>query len=207
LIVHNCGYGLGSKKFREQLDTVYDVQVDEPFAERCIRAFRRKYSAISALWKKLETGFAYAVSNRSKRIRVGPVFMGLTEISGREFAFIEMPNGRRMFYAYPRVNEEGRVEYLGRNLYKGGAWEIVSTYGGKTTENLVQALSRDLLAGAMLNLDRAGFPLVLTVHDEVVAEGGAERLKEFEEIMKRVPPWATGLPLGVESFHCVRYRK
>jgi hypothetical protein len=207
LIVHNCGYGLGAKKFREQIDTVYDVQISEEFAEKCIRAFRKKYSAIPALWRKLEAGFAYAVQNRSKRVRVGPVFMGMVEISGREFAFIEMPNGRRMFYAYPKLNGEGRVEYLGRNLYKGGAWETVSTYGGKTTENLVQALSRDLLAAAMLRLDEAAFDLTLTVHDEIVAEGLAERLPEFEKILTEVPTWAAGLPLAVESFHSARYRK
>lgn len=207
-VVLGAGYGLGGEKFQAQLDTVYDVQVELDFAEASIRAFRRRYSKIPKLWSLLERGFAYAVKNKSKRIAVGAFKMGYTESGGVPFAFIELPSGRRMNYAQAEFSEEdGRVHYFGRNLYAGGKWQRVSTYGGKLTENVVQAISRDLLAEAMLRLDRAGFPLVLTVHDEVVAEGGPERLKEFERLLVECPTWAKGLPLGVEAFACSRYHK
>jgi DNA polymerase len=115
-----------------------------------------------------------------------------------------------MYYAQPVFKDDGRVHYLGRNLYAGGRWEQVSTYGGKLTENIVQAISRDLLAQAMLRLDAAGFKLSLTIHDEVVAEdhgGGLLCLETFEKMLTQCPPWAKGLPLGVESFPCKRYHK
>jgi DNA polymerase len=206
-VVLGAGYGLGGKKFQAQLDTVYDVQVDLDFAETSIRAFRGKFSKIPALWRTLEKGFAYAVGKKSSRIKVGPVLMGTLEVNGVPFAFIELPNGRRMYYAQPKLDENARVHYLGRNLYAGGRWESVSTYGGKLAENIVQATSRDLLAQAMLRLEEEGFRLLLTIHDEVVAEGGPERMKEFESILTHCPPWAKGLPLGVEAFPCKRYHK
>jgi DNA polymerase len=189
------------------LDTVYDVQVELDFAEASIRAFRSKYSEIPKLWKKLERGFAFAGGQKAKRVRVGPVLMGTLDVNGVPFAFIELPSGRKMFYAQPLLKEDGRVHYLGRNLYAGGRWEQVSTYGGKLAENIVQAISRDLLAEAMLRLDRSGFKLSLTIHDEVVAEGPHEDLKAFERLLLVAPPWAEGLPLGVEAFHCNRYHK
>lgn len=206
-MVHNCGYGLGALKFQKQLDTVYDVQVELDFAESAVRAFRSKYSMIPRLWRKLEAGFGFAVSKQAKRVAVGPVYMGVTDVNGIPFAFIELPSGRKMYYAQPVFKDDGRVHYLGRNLYAGGRWEQVSTYGGKLTENIVQAISRDLLAQAMLRLDAAGFKLALTIHDEVVAQGVAEDLEAFERLLLTAPPWAEGLPLGVEAFHCKRYHK
>ncbi len=209
-VVLGAGYGLGALKFQTQLDTQYDVQIELDFAETSIRAFRSKYAEIPKLWRKLERGFAYAVGQGSKRVRVGPVLMGTLEVNGIPFAFIELPSGRKMFYAQPSLKEDGRVHYLGRNLYAGGRWEQVSTYGGKLTENIVQAISRDLLAQAMLRLDAAGFKLALTIHDEVVAQdhgGGLLNLDTFEKVLLQCPPWAEGLPLGVESFRCNRYHK
>lgn len=83
----------------------------------------------------------------------------------------------------------------------------VFTYGGKLTENVVQAFSRDVMADAMLRLDKAGFPLVLTVHDEIVAQAGADGLPEFKRIMEKAPEWAEGLPIAVEAFATRRYHK
>jgi DNA polymerase len=204
-VVLGAGYGLGSAKFLTQLDKQFDVQIDEALADRCIRTFRRRYTAIPKLWETLERGFKFVLRNQSKKVKVGPVFMGMTEDGSN--AFIELPSGRKMFYRNAHLDADGEIRYFGRNLYAGGRWEEVATYGGKTTENVVQAVSRDLLAAAMLRLDAAGFRLVLTVHDEVVSEDGPERLKEFERLLLVAPPWAAGLPLGVECFATERYRK
>lgn len=205
--VLGAGYGLGSKKFRAQLDEVFDVEVSEEFADRAITAFRRRYPAIPKFWSLLDRAFTHAVVHKPKRIRVGPrLFMGALTIGDVPFVFIELPSGRKLYYAWPHL-KEGRPHYLGRNLYKGGAWELVGTYGGKLAENVTQAFSRDLLADAMVRMDRAGICLNLTVHDEVVAEQGEHELKLFEELMKQTPPWAAGLPVGVEAFQTERYRK
>jgi DNA polymerase bacteriophage-type len=91
-------------------------------------------------------------------------------------------------------------------------WGPRRMYGGLWTENAVQAIARDLLAHSMLQVERAGFPVVLTVHDEILSEvtrgaRPAEVEKQFAEVMRRVPDWAAGCPVGVETWCGDRYRK
>jgi DNA polymerase len=83
------------------------------------------------------------------------------------------------------------------------------TYGGSLTENIVQAIARDFLAEAMLRVEAAGYPIVATIHDEIVSEVpyGFGTLAEFEKEMARVPRWGAGCPIGVEGFEAERYRK
>jgi DNA polymerase len=84
----------------------------------------------------------------------------------------------------------------------------IGSYGGKLTENITQAVCRDLLADALVRLERAGLPVVLHVHDEVVSELRAKtELVAMETIMSTVPQWAEGLPLAVEGYAEERYRK
>lgn len=214
-----CGYGLGAAKFRKQLDEVFDVVIDEDLAERVVETYRARYPRIPAFWRLLERGFGHVVRNGSRRVQVGPVFMGTAEHGGRPFAYIELPSGRPLWYAFPKLAlsdpelppcerkflGEDSVSYLGRDLHTH-QWGRVATYGGKLTENVVQATSRDLLLDAMVRLEDAGFPLSLTVHDEVVAEE-ATGLDEFTRIMNATPPWAAGLPHAAECFATRRYRK
>ena len=92
-----------------------------------------------------------------------------------------------------------------------GKWQRVSTYGGSLVENIIQGLARDVLADAMLRLDKAGWRIALHVHDEVVCEiSESEKelaLSEFSRILSEVPAWAVGLPTAVEAWRGKRYRK
>jgi DNA polymerase len=82
------------------------------------------------------------------------------------------------------------------------------TYGGKLVENAVQALSRDVLAHGILNLERAGFPVLMTIHDENIVSIKHEiQLDEVSKIMCQLPAWAKGFPVAAEGFVCSRYRK
>lgn len=84
----------------------------------------------------------------------------------------------------------------------------VASYGGKLTENVTQAVCRDLLADALLRIASAGLDIVLHVHDEIVVELENEgQLAGVEALMCRVPRWAAGLPLRAEGYCSARYRK
>ena len=109
----------------------------------------------------------------------------------------------------PWGEEKEQIHYMSVDG-KTKKWQETHTYGGKLTENVVQALSRDILAEAMTRLDAEGYHIVLHVHDEIVAECDEHRnnyLSLFEAFMKQVPKWATGLPIAVEGWVGKRYRK
>jgi len=83
----------------------------------------------------------------------------------------------------------------------------MTTYGGKLVENITQAVARDIMAESMLKLEDAGYPIVLTVHDEIISEVTDGTVEEFTNIMEEVPVWANGLPIKVETYEAKRYRK
>jgi DNA polymerase len=93
--------------------------------------------------------------------------------------------------------------------FKAGQWIRRDAYGGLLTENVVQAMARDLLVSNMFLCEREGLPIVLTVHDEVVVESVSSRMSEFEDIMKSRPQWAVDyrIPVAVECMESGRYRK
>ncbi|QEF98177.1 DNA polymerase I, thermostable [Stieleria maiorica] len=88
-------------------------------------------------------------------------------------------------------------------------WSKERTYGGKLTENVVQAIARDFLCEAMLRVERERYPIVATVHDEIICEVPDQfgDLRTFERIMKQIPVWGRGCPIEVEGFEAKRYRK
>src|SRR5690606_2917922 len=88
-------------------------------------------------------------------------------------------------------------------------WGPVYGYGGLWTENVVQAIARDLAAGAMERLEEAGYRPILSVHDEVLSEPeiGHGSVEEYLDIMRDSPDWANGLPVAAEGWEGNRYRK
>ena len=208
-----AGYGIGGKGLMNQLDKNNDVQIEEAFAKQIVSAYRKTHPNVVAWWELLERAFRFVTRERSKRVEVKrgtsiPLFMGTSEIGGLPYTWIELPNGRKLYYAQAMVKPDGEVRYFGRDLRNGGKWGMTPTYGGKIAENVTQACARDVLAEAMLRLEKAGWPLVLTVHDEVVSEmkdGGTE--EEFASILVQAPEWTKGLPLAAETFTSARYRK
>lgn len=110
----------------------------------------------------------------------------------------------------PGVGEAFKLTYASANAEKGGNWEREDTYGGKLTENADQAISRDLMAFSMLQVDADPvYDMVMSVHDEVVAEvdEGAADHKGFEALVTRLPPWAVGCPVTAEAWTGPRYKK
>lgn len=216
-VVLGAGYGLGGATLAHQLDEQYDVAIDTERAGDIIAIYRGKYPKIPLFWKNLENFVRHAIRENSSRIAFpgGKLHAGVREFKGRRFGYVELPSGRPIYYYQPVADQrvgkwpDGRpkvqMTYFGRNVYKGGLWERVDTYGGKQTENVVQAFSRDLLAGMLLDMDAAGMEPVLSVHDEGVNRHGSPQ--ELLEIMTRVPEYAEGLPISAETYRAARYRK
>lgn len=127
---------------------------------------------------------------------------------------IKLPNGRKLVYQNPVLSKNrwggDSIKYKGVNQ-DTKQWGWVETYGGKLSENIIQAIARDLLADGMRRLDAAGFPIVMHVHDEVVAdipnEGTDFVLEEMCRILGEPVPWAKGLGTPAEGFVTPYYKK
>lgn len=124
--------------------------------------------------------------------------------------FLRLRSGRYLCYPQPKIgiNRFGSesITFMGNNTVK--KWDRIETYGAKLVENIVQATSRDLLAGTMRRLETAGNPVVMHIHDEAVIDAPTDRsLDTIVKIMTEVPDWADGLILNAAGFVGGFYKK
>jgi DNA polymerase len=121
-------------------------------------------------------------------------------------------NGKAIHYANARPSSEpdlwGRLKWT-YWAYRRGQWREIEPYGGQLTENVCQALARELLVDAMSRFEERGFPVVLTVHDEIVVEHPHITKELVEEIMSERPPWAQklGVPIAAKAWVGKQYGK
>lgn len=168
------------------------------------RAWRYGHPAVSSFWKELEAAAVRAVNHgkpqQCRRLAIDKKGAWLR---------IRLPSGRYLCYPSPQVNEEGKLSYMGTNQYSR-KWERIPTYGGKLVENITQAVARDVLALSMPEIEAAGYRIVLTVHDEIIAEAPDQpqyTADNLAALMAAPPAWAQGLPLAAAGFEAYRYRK
>lgn len=100
-----------------------------------------------------------------------------------------------------------QIQFWGVGLNR--KWCRQRTYGAKIVENVVQGIARDFLAEAMFRCEDAGYPIVATIHDEIMCERkiGEGSLEEFEDLMRQIPPWGKGCPIEVEGYESLRFKK
>jgi DNA polymerase len=172
--------------------------------------WRAAHPNIKRFWYAIDRATWEAVRNRERVIRCGRL---LLKCSGL-FLFIKLPSGRKLAYPYPRIEiEDLQHEVVVFKDASAGQWRDCrggnGAYGGLWTENIVSGIARDLLAGAMLRLEGAGYKIVLHVHDEAVAEVAKDfgSVEEFTRLMIASPSWALGLPIAAKGWTGQRFSK
>lgn len=119
----------------------------------------------------------------------------------------KLPSGRLLTYWGARLDTDGKICFMGQNQTTR-KWERTDTWGGKLVENVVQAFARDCLAVALIRLEKAGYEIVFSVHDEIVAEAPeGSRWEDMAEIMGRPIEWAPGLLLRADGYETKFYMK
>jgi DNA polymerase len=171
-----------------------------------IKDWRQAHPAIGKLWKGLRRAALQAVFT-GQRIECGKITFSMNNGT----LLMTLPSGRTLSYPQAHLGP-GKFEGTREVHFKDnarGAWNEVDSWHGLFTENAVQAISRDLLAAAMLRLEAAGYKVVLHVHDEVIVEVpddfGSE--DEFRRLLLALPDWAAGLPLAGKVRSGKRYAK
>ena len=200
-----CGFGGGVnalKAFGADKMGLSDEDMDS-----IIKKWRASSPNICKLWRDVEAAAFSAIKSKS------PIacHKGISFHAIDDFLFINLPSGRKLAYFKPRIikkDDKDSLAYDG-NIHSSGGWGLISTWGGKLVENIVQAIARDCLAVAMLRLDAAGYKIVMHIHDEIVCEmpNSKGSLEEVINIMCRPIVWADGLLLAADGYVSSFYRK
>jgi len=199
------GYGgaVGALKAMDALE----MGLTEDELPDLVKTWRAANPNITKFWWDVEAAAHDAVKDR----KITVLQYGLTFSYKSGCLFITLPSGRRLAYLRPKIEIDTRYNKP-QLTYEGveqKLWKHLKTYGPKLVENIVQAVSRDCLAAAIVRLHDAGYRIVFHVHDEVIAEMpfGSGSVEEMCEIMGRPIEWAPGLPLRADGFECEYYQK
>lgn len=199
-----CGYG-GSVGAMKSMGAVR-MGVKEEELQPLVDAWRQANPRIVQFWWEVDRAAKTCVKQHV------PTQAGRLRFEYQSgILFIQLPSGRRLAYAKPRMGENrfGGEAITYEGVGTGRKWERLETYGAKCVENIVQGTARDLLALALLRLEKAGYPVVMHCHDEAICEVpiGQGSVEEVNRIMAVAPEWAEGLPLKADGFETEFYKK
>jgi len=205
VLVLACGYGMGPARFQETA-AGYGLSLDMHEAETAVMSWREANPRVVDFWRGCQKAVQQVMRTLGASERVGAV----TFIHRPGLLLARLPCGRHLTYRAPRldVSGQGRNEISYRGSL-GGNWVRLRTWGGKIVENLSQAVARDVMVEAMLQL--GGVDLIATVHDELIAEAPEARadavLGLMLATMRVTPAWAPGLPMEAAGAVVRRYTK
>lgn len=213
------GYG-GGVNALTTMDTKKALTEEEK--PEILSKWREANKKIVSLWKSLENAAKKCISTRMVQVFEIDAVASITFRYESGAMTIELPSGRKLFYPSARLGSrtiQGAngdfdvqdISYFGQDQQTGG-WVKLHTYGGKLTENIIQAISRDLLANAIFKVFDLGYNIVLHVHDEIAAEipkdGNEETvLQQMIDAMCTAPEWAANIPLRAAGYITEYYKK
>lgn len=213
------GYGGGVNAL-----TTMDIKkaLTEEEKPEILSKWREANKKVVSLWKSLENAAKKCIGTRTAQVYEIDALASVTFRYESGAMTIELPSGRKLFYPSARlgnrtiqgVNGDFDVQdisYFGQDQTTG-KWVKLHTYGGKLTENIIQAISRDLLANAIFKVFDLGYNIVLHVHDEIAAEipkDGNEEivLQQMIDAMCTAPEWAANIPLRAAGYITEYYKK
>lgn len=197
----SCGYcgGVGALK-------AMGAKMPEEEMQPLVDAWRAANPNIVAFWSALDRA-ARTVIRKKTSARVGKVTLYWQD----DKMFMHLPSARNLCYQSPHFTENrfgsDAIGYYAPNA--AGQMVVQETFGGKLAENATQAIARDILAHALLTLEKNGYPVIFHVHDEAVIEKptGQGSLEEACRLMAIAPDWAKDLPLRADGYECAYYQK
>ena len=202
--VLGCGYQMGPGRYLAQAHDQGATDVTEEMAIHAVNSYRRRYDKVRKFWRKIEKAAKRAVATGE------PMQCNcFTFDIDNNFLRMRLPSGRYLYFYKPRIVSDGWGEHLEYMAEKNGKLYRKQIYGGLLTENGCSGIARDIMEQGMFNAEAAGFLLLFTVHDELIAEENeyAETLKQFIKCITILSAWAKGIPLTAEGIESKRYRK
>ena len=204
-----CGYGGGIGALKAMGADKMGLTDDE--LQTVVRKWREASPHIVKLWTDVENAAMNAVSGIPTTIKQKNLHFHVED----DALFVEIPSGRHLVYLHPHLGQNrfgsDAILYtgLGGSKTTAGRWGTLETYGGKLSENLVQAIARDCLCAAMKRLTDAGYKICAHIHDEVILEmpEGRGSLDDAVRIMCQNELWNEGLVMNADGFEAKYYQK
>ena len=176
--------------------------LSEAEQRQIVTDWRKANPHIVKLWRHLE----YAAKDTVRYRRENRAERGLRFGWWRGAMTVRLPSGRTLMYPRARLTEDGRLAFAATDSVTR-QWGEAETYGGKLTENVVQAIARDCLAHVMTRIEARGWPIVFHIHDEVVVDYRRPLVQELKDIFATPPDWARDLPLRGDGYATPYYLK
>ena len=189
-----------------------DMGLTEEEMKDIVDRWRKSSKRIVELWYALENAAVEVLeTGEPQMVKCVKLAREYDFIYGQDFFTIALPSGRKLFYPEPILKEnrfgQMQMHYMGINQTTK-KWEVIPTYGGKLTENIVQAIARDCLTETLLRIKAKGWPIVFHVHDEVILDVPMSvELEEVIQTMTEEISWAKGLILNAAGFTGSYYMK
>lgn len=161
----------------------------------------------NGLWTQVLAAAVLAVHSPGTTFGANRLQFRVMETKAGPFLYMRLPSGRKLAYYKPEIRK-GELTFMGVDTYTT-VWKRCSTYGGKLVQNAAEGIARDLMVVAMFKLNKLKYPILATVHDEIVTEPreGFGSVREVCNVMCDKPEWAAGLPVNADGFRAKRYRK
>jgi len=206
-------YQMGGERLQGACLDQAGLKIEREQASYIIATIRNTYRHVPKFWELMDNAAMMAVKT-GKRIKTTRKDIWWQVQKG--VLVCRLPSGRLLRYQSPSIKPTKTpwgTTRLSLHYYaqdsKTKRWQETHTYGGKLTENIVQAVARDMIAEAMLRVEAAGYNVLLTIHDELLTERSTGRgyLDEFESLTTELPDWANGLPMAAKVWKGHRYLK
>lgn len=202
--VLGLGFQMAAPKFKAQAAS-FGIEIDIELAEHAVKVYRKLHKKLKTFWSNINKAACMAVDRPDLLIKCNEYIAFICE---GDFLYMLLPSGRRIAYYQPTIGfnawDQPNLNYM--DINEKHQWVRVHTFGGKLTENAVQAIARDILAKAVSDLIECGFTVITHIHDEVVIQG-MEKQADIESIITHVPTWAEGMPIDVKGFISPRFKK
>ncbi len=186
----------------------YKIDLSLAEATKLIKLYRRMHPMVVLYWEKLEKAFRLATQNPGQAYELP---YGLRFFREDNVTVIQLPSTRRLYYTGAKIEGTARYPQLAMPNPAAHGDKTIYMWGGYLAENIVQAVSRDILAEAVLKIEELGVRIPLIVHDDmsiVVPEQEAEAYRvQIEDIARTPPAWAAGLPVDIDCTISKEYVK
>jgi len=215
--VLGCGFGMGWKKFLSRCVEQRGLDIIADIAQKAVKGYRTKYERVPKAWKECEAAAIKAIQNPG--VAYSACQGKLSYRLDRHFLTVRLPSGRKLYYPQAKtiegINDWGQEQTViyyktwNQNAPAGRKWEYEKIWGGTLFQHCVQAIAMDIMSDGMLNAEKEGYHALFTVHDESLSMVKKDfgSVKEYENLLCQLKPWAKGLLIVAEGWEGSRYRK